>query len=237
MKLMATDGRSGFCNPGDTLDSTSATFGGGFCFIKAKGTSTYFDTLQDSTLTGGKALPVGAVVKLPAWDKSGDNPLTEGDQAEVIAMDISCWTTDSPASAQEGEVVESSQCDIIAGRRAVRGDGIVVESGTFNGLYNTDSEMQRTIEGLFRNRIIDAGGKVTMLPRTRKNFWHFFIYREMTEAGEVEITLFRKMFIPQINAGQPASGSIPFSFNYTTLESWQYEETIGTGEGSGSEET
>lgn len=226
MKIQATDGRSGFIKLGDKVDSSTATFKGGFCFIKAKGTASHFDQLKDSALADGIELPVGAVTRLPSWDKSADNPLTEGDEATEISMDISCWTTDCPASAQEGEVVVTTQCDVIAGRRAVQGDGVVVETGTINGLFYTDSEMQRELEGLFRNRIIDDGGKVTLVPRSRKDFWHFFTYREMSDAGEVEITLFRRMFIPQINAGQPASGSTPFNFNYTTLESWQYEETI-----------
>ena len=66
-----------------------------------------------------------------------------------------------------------------------------------------------------------------MIPRdSNKQFLHFFVYREMTDAGEVEITIFRKMRIPQLNAGQAASGNTPFNFNYTTLESWQYERTI-----------
>lgn len=235
MKLVSIDGRSGFCQPGDSLTAESATFKGGFVFIRAKGTGSHFDTLLDDSIDGAKALPVGAVVKLPAWDKSEDNPLISGDEAESIGMEISCWTTDCPASMQEGEVVESTQCDIINGRRAVRGDGIVVESGTANGLYDTDSEMQRELEGLFRNRIIHKDDKVSLRPRKQKDFWHWFKYREMTDAGEVEVTLFRRMFIPQISAGQPTSGSIPFSFNYTTLETWQYEETIADDE-SGSEE-
>jgi hypothetical protein len=36
------------------------------------------------------------------------------------------------------------------------------------------------------------------------------------------------MRIPQVTAGQPAEGNVPFNFNYTTLESWQYERIIPT---------
>ena len=227
MKVKAIDGRSGFCEEAaENLDSTTAIFAGGYGFIKAKGTASYFDTLLDSAIVGGKALTVGAVVKLPGWAESASNPLTEGDEVVPVSMEHSCWSTDCPVSSQEGELNQTTQCDHIAGRQDLRGDGVVTESGTINGLFMTDSEMQRQIEGLFRNRIIDKGGKVTLVPRTEKVFWHFFIFREMTDEGEIEVTIFRKMRIPQVSEGQPTSGNTPFNFNYTTLETWQYERTI-----------
>lgn len=228
MKTSAIDGRSGFCkNAAEEITIETATFKGGFGFITAKGTTSYFDTLVDSTLKGGKALAIGAPVKLPSWDATASCPLKEGDKVMPFSMDISCWTTDCPVSPQEGELDQTTQCDRIAGRKKLVGDGIISESGTINGLFETDSEMQRELEGLFRTRVVEKEGKITMIPRdSNKQFLHFFIYREMTEAGEVEITIFRKMRIPQLNAGQAASGNTPFNFNYTTLESWQYESTV-----------
>ena len=228
MNTSAIDGRSGFCKDAAAeLTIETAVFAGGFGFITAKGASSYFDTLKDAALLKGKALVVGAPVELPAWETTAGNPLVSGDKVMPFTMDISCWTTDCPVSSQEGELDQTTQCDRIAGRKKLAGDGIYSESGTINGLFQTDSEMQRELEGLFRTRIVAKAGKVTMLPRdSNKQFMHFFIYREMTEAGEVEITLFRKMRIPQISAGQAATGNTPFNFNYTTLESWQYENTV-----------
>ena len=228
MKTSAIDGRSGFCIKAETeITIETALFKGGFGFIVAKGANSYFDTLVDATLTEGKALIVGAPVKLPAWEETGANPLSEGDKVIPFDMDISCWTTDCPVSPQEGELDRTTQCDRIAGRKNLSGDGIISESGTINGLFETDSDLQRELEGLFRTRVVEKGGKITMIPRdSAKTFWHFFVYREMTEEGEVEVTVFRNMRIPQLSAGQPASGNTPFNFNYTTLESWQYESTI-----------
>lgn len=228
MKTSAIDGRSGFCkDAAEELTIETAIFKGGFGFITAKGAASYFDTLIDSSLVGGKVLVVGAPVKLPAWTTTEGNPLTAGDTVMPFTMDISCWTTDCPVSPQEGELDQTTQCDRIAGRKVLKGDGIISESGTINGLFETDSEMQRELEGLFRTRVVEKNEKITMIPRdSNKQFLHFFIYREMTDAGEVEITIFRKMRIPQLSEGQAASGNTPFNFNYTTLESWQYETTV-----------
>lgn len=230
MNTSAIDGRSGFCkNAAEELTIETAIFKGGFGFITAKGAASYFDTLKDASLSKGKALVVGAPVKLPAWETTAGNPLASGDKVMPFSMDISCWTTDCPLSSQEGELDQTTQCDRIAGRKKLAGDGIYSESGTINGLFQTDSDMQRELEGLFRTRIVEKNDKITMIPRdSNKQFLHFFIYREMADAGEVEITIFRKMRIPQLSAGQAASGNTPFNFNYTTLETWQYEKTIPT---------
>lgn len=228
MKVSAIDGRSGFCKKAAAeITIETAVFAGGFGFITAKGASSYFDTLLDSTLSEGKALVVGAPVRLPAWEATAGNPLAEGDKVLPFSMDISCWTTDCPVAPQEGELDQTTQCDRMEGRKNLAGDGIISESGTINGLFETDSELQRELEGLFRTRVVEKNEKITMVPRnSNKQFWHFFVYREMTEAGEVEISIFRKLRIPQLNAGQAASGNTPFNFNYTTLESWQYETTV-----------
>lgn len=228
MKITAIDGRAGFCTEAaTTIKSTDAVFDGGFCIIKKKGTSSYFDSVVDSTIKGGKALPIGAIVFLEGWEKTADCKLVAGDEVAPLVMDISCWVTDTPLGAQEGEVDLTTQCDRIAGRKNIVGDGNITDGGTINGFLDTASEMQRQIEGLFRDRIIDKGGKITLLPKQgNNNYLTFLIHREMSEAGEVEITVFRQMRIPQIAQGHPASGGIPFNFNYTTLESWQYERTI-----------
>ena len=45
MKVNKTEGRSGFLVPGTELTSTSESFAGGFCIIRSKGASSWFDTL------------------------------------------------------------------------------------------------------------------------------------------------------------------------------------------------
>lgn len=237
MRPTAIDGRAGFCvEAAEALNSTTAIFGGGFCIIKKKGTGSYIDTLADANVKGGKALPVGAVVYLEGWSKSEDNDLVLGDELTPISLDLSCWVTDTPLTAQEGEVDLTTQCDRIEGKKHIVGDGNVTDGGTISGWMDTDSSMQRQMEGLFRNRIVDAGGKITLLPKDSgsQNYLHFLKHREMAEAGEVEITVFRKMRITQLNQGHPASGGVPFNFNYTTLEQWQYERTIPAPAGAGS---
>ena len=228
MKIKSIDGRSGFCkNAAAEVTVETASFAGGYGFITAKGAISYFDTLVDSSLTKGKALVVGAPVHLPAWALTADCPLETGDKVMPFSMDISCWTTDCPVSPQEGEIDLTSQCERIAGTKHLVGDGIISESGTISGIFMTDDDMQRELEGLFRQRIISKAGKVTLIPRQADmTFWHWFTYRQQNESGEVEITLFRKMRIPQLSEGQGSSGAVPFNFNYTALESWQYETTV-----------
>lgn len=231
MKTMATDGRSGFCKELPEVTKATANFAGGFGLIKEKAaTASYFDTLRDAAVSKGEVLPIGAVVKVPAWESAAASPLAEGDIFIPIDMSASCWTTDVAAGAQEGSVDLTTQCDVIAGKKDVQGDGNITDTGTINGLFRTDSPMQRTLEGLFRPRIVDDGsGKVTFIARQKnQTFWHWFTYREMTEVGETEITLFRRMRIAQISQGQPASGGVPFNFNYETQETYQYEEVIST---------
>ncbi|AEC02034.1 hypothetical protein [Parasphaerochaeta coccoides] len=231
MKITSTDGRSGFCKELLEVTKATASYSGGFAFIKAKGVSSYFDTLLDASISGSKVLPIGAPVHVPAWAAAAQSPLTEGDVIIPIDMSVSCWTTDVARSRQEGTVDLTTQCDVINGRRTVVGDGNIVDSGTISGLFDTESDMQRELEGLFSKRIVDSGAgsgrKVSFIPRQKdKTYWHWMARREMSELGEVEITIFRKMRIAQIDSGQPATGGVPFNFNYETQDDWQYEKVV-----------
>lgn len=228
MKINSIEGRSGFLVEREAeLTNTTSSFGGGFALITQKGAVSYFDTLKDDSVEGGEALPVGCPVWLDAWATQEKCPLKEGDACMPWDMRISCWTTDCPDSAQEGEVDLTSQCNRIAGEKEIVGDGNVTETGTINGFYDSRNEMQAAITGLFHDRVIHDGSKVTYVPRQKDQvFWHFFKYREMREVGEIERTIIRRMRISQFTAGQGASGGVPFNFNYTALKTWRYEKVV-----------
>ena len=230
-KITIRDGRSGFLMEGTELTSTSETFAGGFCLIKAKGATSYFDTIVDDAIEGGRALDVDEPVYIKAFTSTTDNPLKEGDIVIPFDMRVSCWTTDCPNNASEGQLDLTSQCDWLKGKKDIRGDGNVTESGTISGYYDTDSEMQRVIESLFRPVIKDRGTgesrKVTYIPKRKdKVLWHFFIIRETSEVGEIETTLIRRMYIDNFSADAPSSGGVPFNFNYTSLASYSYEKEV-----------
>jgi len=226
MKVQATDGRSSFLEEATELTPSTTAFAGGWGMITALGASSYFDTLKDSDITGGVALKVGCPVLLPAWT-NGNCPLLEGDKVLSFEQKVTCWTTDCPQGMSEGEVDQTTQCDIIEGRKDIVGDGNITETGTINGLFNSLSEQQRELEGLFADRIIEKGGKITLIPRQKnKVFWHLFCYREMKDSGEVEVYRIRKMRISGVTEGQAQSGNTPFNFNYTTLARWNYEKTV-----------
>lgn len=110
-KITIRDGRSGFLSEGTELTSTSETFDGGFCLIKAKGATSYFDTIVDNAIEGGRALDVDEPVYIEAFSTSEDNPLEEGDIVIPFDMRVSCWTTDCPNNASEGQLDLTSQCD------------------------------------------------------------------------------------------------------------------------------
>lgn len=231
MKVQSKEGRSGFFRFGTEIDSDSASFAGGFCLIKAKGAASYFDTLKDAEITNGKALEAGMPIYIEAFSSQENNPLAEGDVVIPLEKKVSCWTTDCPSSMAEGEVDMTSQCDIILGKRDIQGDGNFTETGTINGYYDTESEMQRDLEGHFHHAIEHKGTgdsmKVTYVPRDNsENLWHWFTTREMTGVGEIETTLIREMHITQISASQPTSGAIPFSFNYSTMQSFNYRKEV-----------
>ena len=230
-KITITDGKSGFLKEGTELTSTSQSFDGGFCLIKAKGATSYFDTLVDSSIEGGKALDVEMPIYIEKFTSQEDNPLEEGDVVIPFDMRVSCWTTDCSNNASEGQIDLTSQCEWLEGKRDIRGDGNISDSGTISGYYETDSEMQRKIENLFRPVIKDTatGGtkKVTYVPRSKdKTMWHFFITRVTDVVGETERTLIRKMYIDGFTADAPTSGGVPFNFNYTTLASFSYEREV-----------
>lgn len=227
MKVQATDGRSSFLVEKTKLTSTTASFEGGWCMIVKLGASSYFDTIKDTSITDGVALKKGYPVLLPEWSAVGDNPLTEGDEVMSMEKKVTCWTTDCPQGMSEGEVDQTTQCDIIEGRKDIVGDGNVSDTGSINGLFNTDSELQREFEGIFADRIIDKGGKKTLILRKKdQTYLHLFCYREMTDSGEVEVYRIRRMRITGVTEGQAQNGNTPFSFNYNTLQRWNYERTI-----------
>lgn len=228
MKANYTEGRSGFFKEGEVLTNSSATsFGGGFCIIKSKGATSYFDTIKDSSIKGAENLAVGMPVYLKAWTSSELCPLKEGDEVIPIEMKMSCWTTDCPVSYSEGSIDRTSQCDIVLGKKDLSGDGNISESGSINGYYESDSDMQRFIEDNFIPRIIDKNDKISYVPvNTKKDYWHWFKTREEKASGEVETTLIRKIIINGFSAGQPTSGATPFNFSYTTLESFNYTKEV-----------
>lgn len=227
MKVNYSEGRSGFFKKGAALTKQSASFGGGFCLITAKGATSYFDTLKDSSIEGGKALEKDMPVYLEAWKSSEECPLKEGDEVVPLEMSMSCWTTDCPASYSEGSIDRTSQCNIVQGVKDIVGDGVVSESGSISGYYETESEMQRFIEDNFIPSIEDKGSKKTYIPiKKDKKYLHWFKTRETTEAGEIETTLIRDMLISGFSAGQPSSGAVPFNFSYTTLRSFNYRKEV-----------
>ena len=227
MKVNYSEGRSGFFRKGEAITKTTAKFAGGFCLIEAKGATSYFDTLKDESIAGGKSLDVGMPVLLSAWSSSEENLLKEGDSVIPLEMALSCWTTDCPVSYSEGSIDRTSQCNIVQGVKDIVGDGVVTESGSISGYYESDSEMQRFIEDNFIASIIDKDTKKTYVPiKKDKKYLHWFKTRETTEAGEVETTLIRDMLISGFSAGQPSSGAVPFNFSYTTLRSFNYRKEV-----------
>lgn len=231
MKVNNVEGRSGFLVPGTELTSTSESFAGGFCLIKAKGATSYFDTVVDDSIEGGRALEVDMPVWIDAFSDAESNPLEEGDIVIPFDMRVSCWTTDCPNSVSEGTVDVTSQCDWLDGKKDIRRDNNPTESGTISGYYETDSEMQRAIEQLFRPSITHEGkgesAKITFVPRSKENqFWHFLVTRSTETVGEVERTIIRKMAITGFTADVPNSGYVPFNFNYTTCASYGYDREI-----------
>lgn len=231
MKVNYVEGKSGFLVPGTELTSVSESFAGGFCIIKAKGATSYFDTVKDSSVEGGRALDTDMPVWIDAFSEVAGNPLEEGDVVIPFDMKVSCWTTDCPNNVSEGTVDVTSQCDWLAGRKDIRRDGNRSESGTINGYYETDSEMQNSIERLFRPTIKHEGkgesAKITYIPYTQDNqFWHFLVTRVTNTVGEVEKTVIRKMAITGFTADSPSSGYVPFNFNYTAMASFNYEREV-----------
>ena len=227
MKVNYSEGRSGFFKKGAVLTKQSASFGGGFCLITAKGASSYFDTIKDEALEGGKALEKDMPVYLEAWNSQETCPLKEGDEVIPLEMAMSCWTTDCPVSYSEGSIDRTSQCDLVQGIKDIVGDGVVTESGSISGYYESESEMQRFIEDNFISKIVDEDNKKTFVSMNKeKRYLHWFKTRETTVAGEVETTLIREMLISGFSAGQPTSGAVPFNFSYTTLRSFNYRKKV-----------
>ena len=228
MKVSSKEGRSGFFKVTDEeLTSTTATFKGGWGIITAKGATSYFDGAVDSSIEGGKALDVGCPVYIKAFSQVNDNPLEEGDTVETYDASVSCWTTDRNYSPSEGEVDVTSQCDEIRGKRDLRGDGNISESGSVSGYYETDSEMIDVMASFFAPVITDKDGKLTLSnPPKEKTLWTFLIIRETDTVGEIEKTIIRKQKISGLTLGSSQSGYFSFNYNYSTLESYEYRRKI-----------
>lgn len=228
MKVSSKEGRSGFFkSTGEELTSTTATFKGGWCIITGKGASSFFDTAVDDSIEGGMPLDVGCPVYIKAFTQVNDNPLEEGDTVEAYEPSVSCWTTDRNYSPSEGEVDVTSQCDEIRGKRDVRPDGNITESGTVNGYYETDSEMIDVMSSFFSPVITDKDGKYTLSnPPKDKTLWTFLIVRETDTVGEVEKTIIRKQKISGLTLGSSQSGYFSFNYNYSTLESYEYRREV-----------
>ena len=228
MKVSSKEGRSGFFKETtEELTSESASFKGGWGIITGKGATSYFDSAVDDSIEGGKALDVGNPVYIPAFNDAESNPLEEGDTVAIYGMSVSCWTTDRNYSPSEGEVDVTSQCDEIAGKRDVRPDGNITETGTVNGYYETESEMIDVITSFFTPVITDADGKLTLSsPPKEKTLWTFLKIRETDTVGEVEKTIIRRQKISGLTLGSAQSGYFSFNYNYSTLESYEYRREI-----------
>lgn len=229
MKVSSIDGRSSFLIEGKTvLKHSTASYAGGWVCIKQKGSSSYFDSLKDPAEEGGEAVRVGDFIKLKGW--SENSPLNEGDEAIAYTEKMACWVTDSPSSPSMGLADFSTQCDVANGEKDMREDGQISETGTQNGAFMTNSEVQRDFESLFATRIVAKEGKITRVAKKENRWIHLFVYREMTDSGEIQISKVRKIVISGIDEGQPSmtgSGAmVPFNYSYTVLKSWVYEEHI-----------
>lgn len=223
------DGRFTFFSYGTALTSASEAYTGGFAKITAKGAASAFDAMKDDTIEGGKALEVGDVVHLPAWEAALENPLSEGDECDPIEMDIegASWVTDKSRSFSRDLQDRTSQGDVIKGERDYHEGSLQNETGSISGLYALGSDVQREIDSHFIHRIVDKSGKKTKVPIKSGAFDTAFCYRETTAAGEVEIWLFRSMYIQSVDdAGSPQAGNVPFNFSYTVAKKTQYERTI-----------
>lgn len=229
IKAHGQDGKFGFVSEGTELDHSSATFAGGFVKISAKGAASAIDAMKDDSIEGGIVLGVGDVMYLPAWEDVGGNPLSEGDTCIPLTVDFdgSSWVTDKGRSMSRDLSDRTSQGDVAENRRDYREGGLQNETGSISGFYTFGSAIQRDIDSHFTQRIVDDGTKKTKIPVKSGSFLTAFCYRETTTAGEVEIWLFRVMFIQSVDdAGAPANDNVPFNFSYTTAWKRQYERTI-----------
>lgn len=229
MKVSSQEGRSGFFKEtSEELTSESASFGGGWGIITGKGATSYFDSVVDDSIENGKALDVGNPVYIPAFSDAESNPLEEGDMVAIYEMSVSCWTTDRNYSPSEGEVDVTSQCDEIAGKRDVRPDGNITETGTVNGYYETESEMIDVMTSFFTPVITDSDGKLTLSnPPKEKTLWTFLKIRETDTVGEIEKTIIRRQKISGLTLGSSQNGYFSFNYNYSTLESYEYRRKVG----------
>ncbi|MGD1832499.1 MAG: hypothetical protein ACPKOP_04050 [Sphaerochaetaceae bacterium] len=223
------DGLFSFVSLGTDLDSTSAAYTGGFAKITKVGAASAFDAMKDDAIEDGEAVGVGDIIHLAAWADVGSNPLSEGDECTplVIDTDDSSWVTDRGRSMSRDLQDKTTQGDVRAGRRAYGLGPLQNETGSISGLYAIGSVIQRDIDSHFTKRVVDDGTKKTRVPIKSTSYLTALCYRETTVAGEVEIWVFREMWIQSVDdTGLPLNGNVPFNFAYTTQWKQQYERTI-----------
>lgn len=214
---------------GTLLDSTSATFAGGFCRIESLGAASNFDGVKDSSIVDGEDPQVGTVVYLAAWAELASNPLAEGDTATPLVLDDedACWVTDRGRSVSRNVFDKTTQCQAKRGEREYSYNANGDETGSISGLYAIGSDWQREIDSRFIERTIDDGaGKLTRVARKSTPLLTAFSYRETTVAGEQEIWLFRTLYVTSVTTDAPQDGSVGFNFNYTAGWRKQVERTI-----------
>nr|WP_319520987.1 hypothetical protein [uncultured Sphaerochaeta sp.] len=229
IKPSGQDGLFAFVTLGTALDSSSASYDGGFARITGVGAASAFDALKDASIENGKALGIGDIIYLPKWEDAGANPLAEGDECTplTINLDDSSWVTDRGRSMSRELQDKTSQGEVRKGKRAYGLGPVQTESGSISGMYAIGSVIQRDIDSHFTERVIDDGTKKTKVPIKHTSYLTALCYRETTVAGEVEIWLFRELWIQGVDdAGLPLNGNVPFNFGYTVQWKQQYERTI-----------
>lgn len=229
IKPSGQDGLFAFVKQETALDSTSAAYAGGFARISKVGAASSFDALKDASIEDGKALGVGDIIHLAEWEDVAANPLAEGDECIPLTIDLddSSWVTDRGRSMSRDLQDKTTQGDVRSGKRAYGLGPLQTESGSISGMYAIGSTIQRDIDSHFTERIVDDGTKKTKVPVKHTSFLTALCYRESTVAGEVEIWLFRELWIQGVDdAGLPLNGNVPFNFGYTVQWKQQYERTI-----------
>ncbi len=223
-KVQAKDGKFGFVDFTTEINKQGAGWEGGWVKITGKGTqSSYFDTLADTGLQGSTLLKVGDIIYLKEFESS---PLLEGDAAAPLKFSKAQWCTDVNRSESTTIHDATSQGDVEQGVRDYV-VGIVGEStGSLNGYMDLDDAFQREIESRFITRIVDDGAKITKLSIDEKPVMTFFCFREETTVGEVEVWLFRELYLSGLTTDKPLDGTIPFNLSYTVGWRAQYERRI-----------
>ncbi len=223
-KVQAKDGKFGFIAYATELKKDSTGWEGGFVKIMGKGSpSSYFDTLVDANLQGATLFKVGDIIYLQGFESS---PLLEGDAVAPLSLSKAQWCTDVNRSESATIHDATSQGDIERGIRDYTVGAVGESTGSLNGYMDLDDAFQREIESRFITRIVDDGAKITKLAIDEKPVLTYFCFREETTAGEVEIWLFRELYLSGLTTDKPLDGTIPFNLSYTVGWRAQYERTV-----------